>query len=134
MAYLGKQIRKNIVITLTGLSMTGSQVYALPRLPNGRCQPSRSLCLRQERRGRDNNNYPSAYLGSHPDTNGRRVCRATSGLDNTRWYRMPQGGAELEPGEDAEPIWRELRLVLEAAVCKWMVADVEVSAFWSEPL
>ena len=83
MAYLGKQIRKNIVITLTGLSMTGSQVYALPRLPNGRCQPSRSLCLRQERRGRDNNNYPSAHLCSHPDTKGRRVCRATSGLDNT---------------------------------------------------
>jgi asparagine synthase (glutamine-hydrolysing) len=47
------------------------------------------------------------------------------------WYRMPQGAAELEPGEDAEPIWRELRLVLEAAVRKWMVADVEVGAFLS---
>ncbi len=47
------------------------------------------------------------------------------------WYRMPQGAAELEPGEDPEPIWRELRLVLEAAVCKWMVADVEVGAFLS---
>ncbi len=47
------------------------------------------------------------------------------------WYRMPQGAAELEPGEDPEPIWRELRLVLEAAVRKWMVADVEVGAFLS---
>ncbi len=47
------------------------------------------------------------------------------------WYRMPQGAAELAPGEDAEPIWRELRLVLEAAVRKWMVADVEVGSFLS---
>ena len=47
------------------------------------------------------------------------------------WYRMPQGAAELAPGEDPEPIWRELRLVLEAAVRKWMVADVEVGAFLS---
>jgi asparagine synthase (glutamine-hydrolysing) len=47
------------------------------------------------------------------------------------WYRMPQGAAELPPGKDAEPIWRELRLVLEAAVRKWMVADVEVGSFLS---
>jgi asparagine synthase (glutamine-hydrolysing) len=47
------------------------------------------------------------------------------------WYRMPQGAAELAPGEDPEPIWRELRLVLEAAVRKWLVADVEVGAFLS---
>jgi len=47
------------------------------------------------------------------------------------WYRMPQGAAELEPGEDPEPIWREFRLVLEAAVRKWMVADVEVGVFLS---
>ena len=47
------------------------------------------------------------------------------------WYRMPQGAAELEPEEDPEPIWRELRLVLEAAVRKWMVADIEVGAFLS---
>ena len=47
------------------------------------------------------------------------------------WYRMPQGAAELPAGEDPEPIWRELRLVLEAAVRKWMVADVEVGAFLS---
>lgn len=47
------------------------------------------------------------------------------------WYRMPQGRAETEPGEDPEPMWRELRLVLEAAVRKWMVADVEVGAFLS---
>jgi len=48
-----------------------------------------------------------------------------------RWYRMPQGAAELEPDEDPEPIWRELRLVLEQAVRKWMVADVEVGSFLS---
>ena len=47
------------------------------------------------------------------------------------WYRMPQGAAELAPDENPEPIWRELRLVLEAAVKKWMVADVEVGAFLS---
>lgn len=47
------------------------------------------------------------------------------------WYRMPHGAAALKPGEDPEPIWRELRLVLEAAVRKWMVADVEVGAFLS---
>ena len=47
------------------------------------------------------------------------------------WYRMPQAAAALEPGENPEPIWRELRLVLEAAVRKWMVADVEVGAFLS---
>ena len=48
-----------------------------------------------------------------------------------KWYRMPQGAAEPLSGEDPEPIWRELRLVLEAAVRKWMVADVEVGAFLS---
>lgn len=47
------------------------------------------------------------------------------------WYRMPQGAAELEAEEDPEPIWRELRLVLEVAVRKWMVADVEVGSFLS---
>lgn len=47
------------------------------------------------------------------------------------WFRMPQGAADLEPGEDPEPIWRELRLVLEAAVRKWLVADVEVGSFLS---
>ncbi|MEJ8572940.1 asparagine synthase (glutamine-hydrolyzing) [Microbaculum marinum] len=53
-------------------------------------------------------------------------------LDGFReWYRIPQGAAELEAGETAEPIWRELRLVLEAAVRKWMVADVEVGSFLS---
>lgn len=47
------------------------------------------------------------------------------------WYRIPQGAAEMEPGKNPEPIWRELRLVLEAAVRKWMVADVEVGSFLS---
>ena len=47
------------------------------------------------------------------------------------WYRTPQGAAELGAYEDPEPIWRELRLVLEAAVRKWMIADVEVGAFLS---
>jgi asparagine synthase (glutamine-hydrolysing) len=48
-----------------------------------------------------------------------------------QWYRVPHGAAELNPGSDAEPIWRELRLVLEDAVRKWMIADVEVGAFLS---
>ncbi|WP_169977650.1 asparagine synthase (glutamine-hydrolyzing) [Tautonia rosea] len=48
-----------------------------------------------------------------------------------RWYRLPHGAAELEPGQSAESIWRELRLVLEEAVRKWMVADVEVGSFLS---
>ena len=47
------------------------------------------------------------------------------------WFRMPQGAAALGSDEDPEPIWRELRLVLESAVRKWMVADVEVGAFLS---
>ncbi|MGF1579983.1 MAG: asparagine synthase (glutamine-hydrolyzing) [Gemmataceae bacterium] len=47
------------------------------------------------------------------------------------WYRMPHGAAELEEGAKIEPIYRELRLVLEAAVRKWMVADVEVGSFLS---
>ena len=53
-------------------------------------------------------------------------------LDGIRkWYRLPKGRAEMEPEEGPEPIWRELRLALEAAVRKWMVADVEVGAFLS---
>lgn len=48
-----------------------------------------------------------------------------------RWYRTPHGAAEAEEGIDEEAIWRELRLVLEEAVRKWMVADVEVGSFLS---
>lgn len=48
-----------------------------------------------------------------------------------KWYRMPQGAAELDGAAGPEPIWRELRLVLEEAVRKWMVADVEVGSFLS---
>lgn len=47
------------------------------------------------------------------------------------WYRRPQGAAAPEPGLDAEAVARELRLVLEQAVAKWMVADVEVGSFLS---
>lgn len=48
------------------------------------------------------------------------------------WYRMPAGAAGRDGRQDdLEPIWRELRLVLDAAVRKWMVADVEVGAFLS---
>ena len=47
------------------------------------------------------------------------------------WYRPPAGVAEAEPGLDLERTARELRLVLETAVAKWMVADVEVGAFLS---
>lgn len=48
-----------------------------------------------------------------------------------QWYRAPQGAAVSEPGLDIEGTARELRLVLEAAVAKWMVADVEVGSFLS---
>jgi asparagine synthase (glutamine-hydrolysing) len=47
------------------------------------------------------------------------------------WYRTPQGAAEPEPGFDLAATSRELRLVLEEAVAKWMVADVEVGCFLS---
>ena len=47
------------------------------------------------------------------------------------WHRMPHGAAESLPDEDPEPMWRELRIVLETAVRKWMVADVEVGCFLS---
>ena len=47
------------------------------------------------------------------------------------WYRTPHGAAEAEPGFDVDRTARELRLVLEAAVAKWMVADVEVGSFLS---
>lgn len=53
-------------------------------------------------------------------------------LDGTRrWFRIPQGAAEAEPGFDVEAVCRELRLTLEDAVRKWMVADVEVGSFLS---
>ena len=48
-----------------------------------------------------------------------------------QWYRTPQGAAEAEPGLDVDGVAGELRLVLEAAVAKWMVADVEVGSFLS---
>ncbi|MFO7854567.1 MAG: asparagine synthase (glutamine-hydrolyzing) [Paracoccaceae bacterium] len=48
-----------------------------------------------------------------------------------QWYRTPQGAAAAEPGLDAGRVARELRLVLEEAVAKWSVADVEVGAFLS---
>jgi len=47
------------------------------------------------------------------------------------WYRIPPGSAESEPDEYPESIGCELRAVLEAAVRKWMVADVAVGAFLS---
>ena len=53
-------------------------------------------------------------------------------LDGPRkWYRTPHGAAEPEEDFDEEAVWRELRLVLEDAVRKWMVADVEVGTFLS---
>jgi asparagine synthase (glutamine-hydrolysing) len=48
-----------------------------------------------------------------------------------QWYRLTHGAAEPEPGLDVEATARELRLVLEEAVAKWMVADVEVGSFLS---
>lgn len=47
------------------------------------------------------------------------------------WYRTPHGAAEAEAGFDTPRAARELRLVLEEAVAKWMVADVEVGSFLS---
>ena len=48
-----------------------------------------------------------------------------------KWYRTPHGAAEPEPGLDIGLTAHELRLVLEEAVTKWMVADVEVGSFLS---
>lgn len=48
-----------------------------------------------------------------------------------QWYRTPQGAARVEAEFDIERTARELRLVLEEAVAKWMVADVEVGSFLS---
>ena len=48
-----------------------------------------------------------------------------------RWYRTPHGAAIEEPGFDIEATASELRLVMEEAVRKWLVADVEVGAFLS---
>lgn len=48
-----------------------------------------------------------------------------------RWYRTPHGAAEAEADIDLGRTARELRLVLEEAVAKWMVADVEVGSFLS---
>lgn len=48
-----------------------------------------------------------------------------------RWYRTPHGAALPEPGLSVEATAAELRLVMEEAVEKWMVADVEVGCFLS---
>ncbi|MDF0603178.1 asparagine synthase (glutamine-hydrolyzing) [Psychromarinibacter sp. C21-152] len=48
-----------------------------------------------------------------------------------QWYRTPHGAAVAEPGLDVDHTAHELRLVLEEAVAKWMVADVEVGSFLS---
>lgn len=48
-----------------------------------------------------------------------------------QWYRTPQGAAEPEPDLDVGRLARELRLVLEEAVAKWMLADIEVGSFLS---
>jgi asparagine synthase (glutamine-hydrolysing) len=47
------------------------------------------------------------------------------------WYRIPHGAARPEDDLDVDQIACELRLVLEEAVAKWMVADVEVGSFLS---
>jgi asparagine synthase (glutamine-hydrolysing) len=46
-----------------------------------------------------------------------------------RWYRLPAGAADLEV--DVEAVAAELREVLERAVDKWMLADVELGSFLS---
>lgn len=47
------------------------------------------------------------------------------------WYRTPHGAAFAEAEHDLQRTARELRLVLEEAVAKWMIADVEVGSFLS---
>ncbi|MCT4492584.1 asparagine synthase (glutamine-hydrolyzing) [Bosea minatitlanensis] len=47
------------------------------------------------------------------------------------WYRIPAGAGAAEPGLDIDAVAGELRLALEEAVAKWMVADVEVGSFLS---
>lgn len=54
-----------------------------------------------------------------------------SGNGLRHWYRVPSGAAVAEPGLDIGSIAGELRLTLEEAVAKWMVADVEVGSFLS---
>ncbi len=48
-----------------------------------------------------------------------------------QWYRTPHGAGEEEADLDIDATAAELRLVLEEAVAKWMVADVEVGSFLS---
>ena len=48
-----------------------------------------------------------------------------------QWYRTPHGAGPAEPDLDVDRTARELRLVLEEAVAKWMVADVEIGSFLS---
>ncbi|WP_373086396.1 asparagine synthase (glutamine-hydrolyzing) [Sneathiella sp.] len=48
-----------------------------------------------------------------------------------QWYRTPHGAGAAEPTLNIDHTARELRLVLEEAVAKWMVADVEVGCFLS---
>ncbi len=48
-----------------------------------------------------------------------------------RWWRVPAGTADLEDEGDVEDIAYRLRLVVEDAVEKWMVSDVEVGSFLS---
>lgn len=48
-----------------------------------------------------------------------------------QWYRVPSGAAKAEPDLDVDAVAGELRLGLEEAVAKWMVADVEVGSFLS---
>src|SRR5690606_33073238 len=48
-----------------------------------------------------------------------------------QWYRVPSGAAKAEPELDVDAVAGELRLSLEEAVAKWMVADVEVGSFLS---
>lgn len=47
------------------------------------------------------------------------------------WYRTPHGAAEAEADLDVHRTALELRLVMEEAVAKWMVADVDVGSFLS---
>ena len=77
----------------------------------------RSTCQAHDRQDRASR----AGLGR-----GVAPCRCAG-----RLMAQCRGAAEAEPDLDIGHTARELRLVMEEAVAKWMVADVEVGSFLS---
>ena len=83
MAHLRKQIQDNVVTALTGLSTTGSWVYASRVYPVAAANLSGPLCLRQERGGRDNDYHAPRTQVRTLSLSVEGFAVATSGLDNT---------------------------------------------------